>query len=96
MSGLDLAIFHGNCRTVSKIFQLMDEGLYHCTLDHSQRCIIAAAASASAGWHIPNAYSDKQPKSKDYDTDQGEAWITAARAEMFMSKGESTCLLDVY
>ena len=92
LTGLDVAICYGNRRVVDKIFQLMAEGLYHFSMGQKQQDVVIAAVDERAGWHCPNVYSSCYPKSKDYDTDKEDEWITLARAEMFMEKGTYTCM----
>jgi len=80
MTGLDLAVFHGNIRAVEKIFQLMSEGLYHCEIHANRREVILEAAAARSGWHMPNVYSERFPMDRDYDTDPTEKLIILAGA----------------
>ena len=88
MTGLDLAIFHGNRRAVEQILELMADGLYGCIIISSERqeemCVAADARSA---WHWRNTYSSRYPVAKDYDSDRQEELITLARAQHFMDIG---------
>lgn len=89
MTGLDLAIFHGNRRTVDKIFQLMSEGFYPCTVSIEQQIMMQQVADERSGWHMPNEYSNRYPEPCDYDTDHDDEWITLARAEHFLEQGKA-------
>ena len=87
MTGLDLAIFHGNRRAAEKIFWLMADGFYSCDIiSYERQQEMCEAADARSSWHWPNEYSYRYSVAKDYDTDEEHEKLTLLRAKEFMYK----------
>ena len=96
-TGLDLAIFHGNVRTFDLIVEMYQENplrfasdsMLYVWLDDSSALSEARnmCVSRQKHWHLPNRYSERYPKSEDYDTDSEEEMIITSRGRGFERKG---------